>query len=87
MRAGTKLYNLAAWKQTRELKLQAQPYCEDPNGRHPEELVMATDVHHLEGVGTGEGDLDLDNLQALCHACHSAITMRSVWGRGGSISR
>jgi 5-methylcytosine-specific restriction protein A len=51
--------------------LRRYPLCVEcqRNGR----TVEAIDVHHLVPRRAGGSDAD-DNLQALCHACHSRVT-------------
>ena len=62
----------SAWRRIRARYIKAHPLCEDclAAGRY----TPATEVHHVlplsEGGTHGEG-----NLRALCHSCHSAITM------------
>jgi 5-methylcytosine-specific restriction protein A len=63
------------WQRLRAMALSRHPLCADPDRRHPDQLVPATDVHHV--IPKRQGGLDvLRNLQCLCHACHSAITAR-----------
>jgi len=73
-------YGLACWKSpTRGLrfwKLCQNPICEKCNRR------KATDVHHKDGSwreggpGAWEKFMDRNNLEALCHECHSAETVK-----------
>jgi 5-methylcytosine-specific restriction protein A len=51
--------------------LRAHPLCVQCLGRG--RVTMATEVHHIVKLRDGGHDAD-DNLMALCHACHSAIT-------------
>lgn len=55
------------WEKLRVMVLRRQPCC--PCGQ------PAVHVHHL--VPKPEGDDSFENLQALCHSCHSAETGRS----------
>jgi 5-methylcytosine-specific restriction protein A len=73
------------WRLIRSVYLGEYPLCADceRKGRN----VVAVEVHHIKPVSTHpELRLAWDNLMALCHACHVAITMkehgRSVVGRG-----
>lgn len=66
----------ARWRKLRRLVLNRQPLCADPYGVHAKrgEVVAATDVDHIVSKRTGGTD-SLDNLQALCHSCHSRKTV------------
>jgi 5-methylcytosine-specific restriction enzyme A len=61
-------YNSAAWKKIRLAKLARNPLCEKCL------CIKATDVDHICSIRTGGDPLAWDNLQSLCHACHSAKT-------------
>ena len=64
----------AAWQKVRKLKLLQEPLCEDPFKQHKENAVAATEVHHRVGVRVRPDlRLDIDNLMACCHVCHSRI--------------
>lgn len=63
------------WQRRRVLFLRAHPLCAECQ-RHGL-VTAATDVHHVIALRNGGGDED-ENLEALCHPCHSRIT-----GRGG----
>jgi 5-methylcytosine-specific restriction enzyme A len=71
------------WRKLRSHVLAGQPCCVDPFGvhRYP---VLATDVDHIISLRRG-GDHSIDNLQPLCHACHSrkTATHDGGWGRAG----
>ena len=63
------------WSQLRLMVLRAQPacvVCGEP----------ATDVDHITPKRLG-GEDALDNLQALCHPCHTRKTMRERRGQVG----
>lgn len=72
-----KWYNLIAWKRIRHIKLRECPLCEEctKQGR----MTKATDVDHII---PHKGDWHLftskDNLQCLCHSCHSEKTNREM---------
>lgn len=59
------------WRRVRSAVLAARPLCAECEraGR----ITPATDVHHRTPRRAG-GEDALDNLEPLCHACHSRIT-------------
>ena len=60
------------------MKLTEQPLCADPFGVHSADgqVVLATDVHHVDTVRDGHAVLTtMDKLQSLCHSCHSRVTV------------
>jgi len=61
-----------AWRRIRARYIAAHPLCErcDSNGR----LTPAEQVHHKIPLTEG-GTHKEGNLQALCRACHSGITL------------
>ncbi len=63
------------WRRLRKMVLSGQPLCADPFGTHAAlgELVVATEVDHIIPKRAGGGD-SMDNLQALCRACHNRKT-------------
>lgn len=62
----------ARWQKLRTMFLAAHPLCVDPYGLH-QSPVAATDVDHKKPKRDGGTNL-WDNLQALCHECHSRKT-------------
>lgn len=73
-----KMINSVRWKQLRAEKLRNNPICEvcETNDLS----TLATEVHHkipVESVprelGMRQLMFDYNNLQSLCHACHSEI--------------
>ena len=68
------------WKRTRDAFLEEHPFCEicRSEGR----IVQADTVHHILPISEG-GSNEWDNLQALCHTCHSRLHARrgDRWGR------
>jgi 5-methylcytosine-specific restriction protein A len=73
-----RMYGTARWQKLRRMKLNENPFCESgilcdqfQTGRR----AVSTDVHHKLGV-QDRPDLqwDFDNLEALCHECHSHFT-------------
>lgn len=61
------------WRRMRRMVLVRHPLCADclTAGR----VTQATDVHHVIAKRDGGKDA-LDNLEALCHSCHSKRTGR-----------
>jgi 5-methylcytosine-specific restriction protein A len=82
----------ARWRRLRRLVLNRHPLCADPYSMHAErgEVVAAIDVHHVTSKRDGGTDA-FDNLQALCHACHSRKTAEETGfaerGRGDRFLR
>ena len=73
-----KMINSVRWKQLRAEKLRNNPICEvcETNDLS----TLATEVHHKTPVESVPHELgmrqlmvDYNNLQSLCHACHSEI--------------
>ena len=76
------LYLLPVWKdKLRPAQLAREPFCREC-WRSRRARVRATEVDH---VVPHRGDLQLfldpENLQSLCHRCHSAKTMRELNSR------
>ena len=72
----------ALWRDIRLAHLRKEPLCRDPFHTHPGQVIPATDVDHIVPRSAGGSDRD-DNLQSLCHACHSSKTvMQTGFGRG-----
>jgi 5-methylcytosine-specific restriction enzyme A len=69
-------YSRSAWRvYVRPTKLRHDPMCAiEGCGK------LATDVHHLDGSWKTTGDwrlfIDQNNLESLCHAHHSEITLK-----------
>lgn len=59
------------WQRLRAMYLGAHPLCAECRRRG--RVTMATDVHHLVRRRDGGPDSE-ENLEALCHECHSRIT-------------
>lgn len=77
-----------AWQQLRRAYLRSHPMCMDPFGAHKRDhiSVLATDVDHITPRRAGGTDAE-ENLQALCHSCHSRKTDQhdgGFRGKGGS---
>jgi len=73
----------ARWRRLRKIFLAAHPLCEDPYGIHASysEVSPSTDVDHIIARKDGGTD-EWNNLQALCHECHSRKTAieNGNWG-------
>lgn len=63
----------ARWRKLRLMVLRARPLCADPFSLHGETAVAATDVDHIVARRAGGSDA-MENLQSLCHACHTRKT-------------
>ena len=61
--------NTAAWQRLRDAVLCRSPLCVHCKRRGV--VTLATDVDHANG---DPSDNSRDNLQALCHSCHSLKT-------------
>lgn len=64
------------WRRLARAKLQADPLCEDPIGKHAESgrVEVATEVHHKVPVAKDQSlALDWQNLMSVCRKCHEAI--------------
>jgi len=84
-RSATKrLYDCKKWKLTRQRVLALNPVCTNMINSLPCPR-LSTDVHHVvdaeEYMARGGDFYDRDNLQALCHTCHTAIR-RGQRGKG-----
>ena len=77
------------WRRIRAQYLRHHPLCQATDEAalrfHARFGDAATDVDHIVPVVQG-GTSEWDNLQALCHRCHSAKTMRESVRGGGSKS-
>jgi 5-methylcytosine-specific restriction protein A len=60
------------WKKIRARFIKAHPLCEQCLTR--KRYTPAAEVHHKLPLSEG-GTHDEQNLMALCHVCHSSITM------------
>lgn len=67
--ANRPIYNTKRWRMTRRSFLFSNPLCSKCG-------VVATDVHHRIDLQQGGDPWRFDNLEALCHRCHSRITRR-----------
>jgi 5-methylcytosine-specific restriction protein A len=69
-----RFYNSQPWVRLRKAKLSRDPMCEAC--KMGGVLVIAAVVDHIVPVREGGARLDIDNLQSLCHSCHSRKTLR-----------
>ena len=63
------------WQKFRERYLIANPFCEDciEHGK----VADATEIHHIEKLTDApHKKFELQNLRALCNACHTSRTRR-----------
>ena len=70
-RRDDKFYHTNAWRRLRQSQLWDEPLCR-MCGKE------ATDVDHVKPMADGGNPWDKDNLQSLCHSCHSRKTMREL---------
>lgn len=74
-----RLYQTDLWKDVlRPAQLLREPFCRECARRGLR--VPATDVDHIRDH---KGDMalfaDAENLESLCHSCHSRKTARELW--------
>ena len=75
----SKFYKSRRWKRLRAWYIAQHPICEICNER------LATEVDHIVELRDGGSPTALDNLQALCHRCHSKKTMKERARREGKL--
>lgn len=68
------------WRKLRRLVLNRQPVCKAKGCNR-----FATDVDHIVPKNRG-GDDSMDNLQGLCHSCHSVKTATEDGAFGNEIN-
>lgn len=73
-----RFYGRAAWARCRKLKLRRNPLCECCL-REEGKTIPAAHVQHKKDLAL-RPDLayDLDNLESLCHPCHSRETLKRL---------
>lgn len=69
-------YNQTAWRKLREVYLKQNPLCEECIKKN--KVTPATSVHHRQSpFSKGQVNqylfLDYENLESVCHECHSII--------------
>lgn len=72
-KVGRRIYDLQRWKITRKLQLAIEPLCRRCAERG--EYTAAGEVDHIKPIEEGGDPWKWENLQSLCHACHSAKTL------------
>lgn len=73
------MYNDRRWKALRQQQLIREPFCAECIRRGAITPARATEVDHITPHrGSWRMFLDKDNLQSLCHRCHSAKTMAEI---------
>lgn len=84
-RAWHRWYSLPIWTdELRPAQLLKEPFCREcariyPPG-DPRRRTRATDVDHIvDHKGDWALFTDPDNLESLCHSCHSRKTARELW--------
>ena len=84
-RAWRWMYSTDEWTQDiRPMQLLREPFCREcsRNGLR----VRATDVDHIEPHrGDWSKFTDRNNLQSLCHACHSRKTAEEMWQKSAAL--
>lgn len=68
------VYNTKRWAITRRRKLTLDPTCQRCGNQ------LADHVHHITDLQQGGDPWNLDNLESLCHSCHSAETRQRQTG-------
>lgn len=69
------MYSTSTWKQLRGRQLLEEPFCRECARRG--QRSKATDVDHIQDhKGSWNLFTDPENLESLCHSCHSRKTMR-----------
>jgi len=66
----SRFYKRVAWLKLRSIKLDQNPLCEtcEKDGL----TTLAVHVHHVKArKAHPDLELDIDNLEALCHPCHT----------------
>lgn len=71
-----------AWKETRTLHRNLEPFCRDPFNVHGKLPPPARESHHVRPLITHpELAYDLDNLAGLCVTCHRQIEALEAAGQ------
>lgn len=72
------MYGTPEWEQLRGGQLLREPFCRVCARKGLR--VRATDVDHIvDHKGDWTVFTDPDNLESLCHSCHSRKTARELW--------
>lgn len=70
------IYRTAAWARTRKAILQRDPICKiaDLCVKRYGTALPSAEVDHIVPVRAGGPEYDPENLQGVCHSCHSKKT-------------
>lgn len=79
LHANSAFYQSSRWRRLRQVKLNADPLCEECRRRGL--VTEATVVDHIVPINEGGAALDLRNLQSLCDACHNRKSGREAHKR------
>lgn len=79
LHANSAFYQSSRWRRLRQIKLNADPICEECRSRGL--VTEATVVDHIVPINEGGAALDLRNLQSLCDACHNRKSGREAHKR------
>lgn len=72
------MYQTDTWKQLRAHQLLREPFCREC-AKH-RRRTKATDADHVfDHKGDWSRFSDPENLESLCHSCHSRKTARELW--------
>ena len=71
------------WTQFSKAYLRKHPLCVqcEKDGY----ITPATEIHHIKMLRDGGSKYDESNLMALCHSCHSRITMQETINGGQTV--
>lgn len=79
------MYGTETWRQLRAAQLLREPWCRDCAERGVRQ--RATDVDHITPHrGSWELFADPENLQSLCHSCHSRKTAEEMRQKSNGFS-
>lgn len=81
-RIRNKLYDTARWKKLRTIQLRRSPLCEMCLQRGV--IKQGAHVDHIKSSAAGGAFFDINNLQTLCHSCHSRKTVMLDGGFGNA---
>ena len=73
-KAAKAFYNTSQWKAVRTMKMNRNPFCEICQSHGRSEKAFFID--HIKEIADGGASLDMENLQSLCHSCHSRKTLQ-----------
>ena len=89
-----RIMNSQRWQNLRNETLKARPYCERCQAKGIQ--TDAQVIHHIKPIESGHSSeeyerlaYDPDNLQSLCHQCHSDIHRLEIgsYGKAGHLMR